>query len=152
MKHIEQSALVAYPADQMFRLVDDIKAYPEFLPWCGGTEVLHRQDNLVQASIRIHYMAVDQTFATENTLTEGRNIQIRLLSGPFSHLLGDWTFQPLSEEACKVSLRLDFDFSNRLVALVVSPVFSQIANSLVQAFCQRAKAIYGAKPTVGQQS
>ncbi|HED13696.1 MAG TPA: type II toxin-antitoxin system RatA family toxin [Gammaproteobacteria bacterium] len=143
MKHIEQSALVAYPADKMFHLVDDVNAYPEFLPWCGGAEILQRKGNRVQASIRIHYLAVDQTFTTENTLTEGREIKIRLLRGPFSHLQGDWRFQPLSAEASKVSLRLDFDFSSKVIALVVSPVFSQIANSLVQAFCHRAKEMYG---------
>ncbi len=142
--------LVAYSAEKMFRLVDDVDAYPEFLPWCGGTEVLQRQGNKIQASIRIHYLAVDQTFTTENTRTEGRSIQIRLLSGPFSHLLGDWRFKPLSTEACKVSLRLEFDFSGRMVALVISPVFSQIANSLVQAFCRRAKEIYGPTSTIGK--
>ena len=99
MKHIEQSALVAYPADKMFHLVDDVNAYPEFLPWCGGAEILQRKGNQVQASIRIHYLAIDQAITTENTLTEGRDIKFHLLRGSFSHSQGDWRLQLLSSDA-----------------------------------------------------
>jgi ribosome-associated toxin RatA of RatAB toxin-antitoxin module len=40
-------------------------------------------------------------------------------------------------------LSLKYDFSSRMVRLVVGPVFGQIANTLVDAFQQRAAEVYG---------
>jgi len=71
-------------------------------------------------------------------------IEMRLIKGPFKHLNGFWRFDALKDEsACKISLDLDFEFENRLLALAVGPVFSQIANSMVDAFCKRAMEVYG---------
>jgi ribosome-associated toxin RatA of RatAB toxin-antitoxin module len=42
-----------------------------------------------------------------------------------------------------VSLDLKFEFSNRLLAFAVGPVFSNIANGLVESFRRRAEEIYG---------
>jgi ribosome-associated toxin RatA of RatAB toxin-antitoxin module len=42
-----------------------------------------------------------------------------------------------------VSLDLQFEFANRLLAMVIGPVFSNIANGLVESFRERAEEIYG---------
>jgi len=42
-----------------------------------------------------------------------------------------------------VSLDLEYEFSNALLAMTVGPVFNQIANKLVDAFSQRAVTVYG---------
>jgi len=68
---------------------------------------------------------------------------MQLVDGPFRRLHGKWMFIPLGDEGCKVELKLEFEFSNRLLDMTVGPVFSQIANSLVDAFSQRAKQVYG---------
>jgi ribosome-associated toxin RatA of RatAB toxin-antitoxin module len=68
---------------------------------------------------------------------------MHLLNGPFSELEGRWEFAPLGAAGCKISLHMNYDFSNRMVRLVTAPVFGQIANSLVDAFQQRAAAVYG---------
>jgi len=65
------------------------------------------------------------------------------VDGPFDRLVGDWVFEALDESACKVSLELEFEFANRLVALVVGPVFESIARSLGDSFHARAVALYG---------
>jgi len=70
---------------------------------------------------------------------------MQLVDGPFSELQGYWRFQSLGEDGCKISLSLDYDFSNRMVSMVVGPVFSNIANSLVDSFQKRAVEIYGAR-------
>jgi len=66
-----------------------------------------------------------------------------LLEGPFRKLEGEWTFTDLGGEGSKVSLYLEFQFANRLVGLAVGPRFTQIADSLVDAFSQRAREVYG---------
>ena len=70
-------------------------------------------------------------------------IEIRLEEGPFHHLEGFWRFEALGDEACKVSYDMEFEFSGKLLSMSMGPMFSQVAESLVDSFCQRAKNIYG---------
>jgi len=140
---IRRSALVPYPAEAMYALVADIPAYPEFLPWCGGTRVLSEGDNEVVASIEIAFHGVHKSFTTRNVMTPTSSIDITLVDGPFSHLEGLWRFEPLGEKASKLSLDLDFGFSSRILSALVGPVFSQIGNNLVNAFRQRAEQLHG---------
>lgn len=143
MREIHKTALVHYAPQQMYALVDDIGAYAEFLPWCSESRVLQRDTTSVEASLGISYGKLNKTFTTRNLNTPHHLIEMQLVDGPFKRLHGKWTFTPLGDDGCKVELRLEFEFSNRLLDMTVGPVFSQIANSLVDAFSQRAKQVYG---------
>ncbi len=143
MATIRKSALVPHSAARMFALVDDVESYPRFLPWCRSTRVISRTDDEVRASIEMAKGPLDKSFTTCNRLQHGKMIEMRLIDGPFERLEGFWRFEALGDEACKVSLDLDFEFSNLLVKLAIGPVFSQIANTMVDAFCKRARELYG---------
>lgn len=145
MPAISKSALVPFSAEQMFKLVDDVPQYPKFLPWCGGAEELSRDADSVRASVVIAHSGINKTFTTLNRLQSGKMIEMQLVDGPFKHLHGFWRFETLSETACKVSLDLEYEFSSKLLGLAVGPVFSQIANTLVDAFVARAEHQYGRK-------
>lgn len=144
MYNINRSALVPYSDQKMFDLVNDVKGYKNFLPWCGGSEVLEENDDTKVASVTIAFKGIHKTFTTSNTLSRPAEIRITLVDGPFSRLEGIWTFKALDENACKLSLDLDFDFSNRVVGAVIGPVFRIIADSMIDSFCKRAEEIYGA--------
>ena len=144
MYNINRSALVPYSDQKMFDLVNDVKDYNNFLPWCGGAEVIEENDDTKVASVTIAFKGIHKTFTTSNTLSRPAEIRITLVDGPFSRLEGLWTFKPLDENACKLSLDLDFDFSNRVVGAVIGPVFRIIADSMIDSFCKRAEEIYGA--------
>ena len=143
MTTINKSALVTHSANDMYKLVDDIEAYPEFLPWCKSTTVLSRTKDEVRASIQIAHSGLNRSFTTCNRNQKNKIIEMRLLEGPFKHLEGFWRFDDIESEGCKVSLDLNFEFSNKLIGLAFGPVFNQIANNLVDAFCNRAKQVYG---------
>jgi ribosome-associated toxin RatA of RatAB toxin-antitoxin module len=143
LKHIQKTALVSYTPEQMYSLVDDIDAYAEFLPWCSRSEVIARQDGIVDGSLEISYSKLNKTFTTRNINTPNEKIEMQLLEGPFKKLHGEWTFQQLGKDGTKVMLNLEFEFANRFLDMTVGPVFSQIANSLVDAFTQRARDVYG---------
>ena len=125
----------------MYRLVDDIEAYPQFLPWCTASRVLYRDADEVRATIEFARAGIRKSFTTQNRLQKDKMIEIRLVEGPFHHLHGFWRFDPLRVDACKVSLDLDFEFSGQLVSRVIGPVFNQIANTLVDSFCKRAASL-----------
>lgn len=93
------------------------------------------------ATLKIDYRGLRQEFTTENTSVLDQSIHLRLVSGPFRRLEGEWRFQVLTENACKVSLQLDYEFSGRLLETVLGPVFHYIADNMVDAFVRRAESI-----------
>jgi len=143
MASVSRSALVPYSAEQMFDLVADVDAYHEFLPWCEDSRILKREGDVVEGCIQISKAGFEKTFTTRNHMQPSEMVEIRLIEGPFRHLDGFWRFQALREDACKVSLDLNFEFSNKVLTLAFSKVFTQIANSLVDSFVQRARQVYG---------
>lgn len=143
LEHIIRSALVPYTQQEMFALVSDVDTYPEFLPWCSAARTLSHVDDEVQARIDFSVSGVSKSFTTRNRLVANEAILMQLVDGPFSRLEGGWRFEPLGDAGCKISLDLEYDFSSRLVSMVTGPVFNKIANSLVDAFRQRAVDVYG---------
>ncbi len=145
MSEVVKSVLVPYTAMEMFDLVDRVEAYPDFLPWCGGTELHRRDEAVTEATIHIRYMQVKQRFTTENHKRYPEEMHLRLKDGPFRHLEGVWHFRPLGEEGSKVELVLHYEFATHLLEKALGPVFGFIANSLVDAFVHRAEKVYGVR-------
>lgn len=144
MPVVEKSILIGHSAQQMFALVDAVEAYPQFLPWCSGTDVIHRDDERTRATLHVNYHGAKQSFTTENAKEPPRHMSVRLVQGPFRVLDGEWRFNALAENACKVEFRLHYEFSSRLLEMLVGPVFSYIANTMVDAFVKRADDLHGA--------
>lgn len=142
MTTVSRSAIVAYSAHQMFRLVDDVESYDKFLPWCKHSAEHFRDDDTVRATILFSRGGFEKSFTTQNRLQPGKMIDIRLVEGPFQRLDGYWRFHDLGEDASKVSLDLEFEFSNRILRMAFGRVFTQVANTLVDAFVQRADQVY----------
>lgn len=143
MTTIHKTKTVHYTAAQMYKLVNDIEDYPEFLPWCAAADVHHRDEDEARATLHLSFSGMRKSFTTCNRLQKDKMIEVRLIEGPFKRLEGFWRFEPLPDGGCHVVFDLTFDFSNRLLAMAFGPVFSQVAHGLVDAFCQRAEEVYG---------
>jgi ribosome-associated toxin RatA of RatAB toxin-antitoxin module len=144
MTTIHKSALVAYSAEQMYALVNDVERYPQFLPGCTAVELLNRASHELTAKLVIAKGGFKQAFTTHNIMEEGRRIEMQLVEGPFKRLHGTWRFHPLGTQGSEVSLHLEFEMLKGLLGMAFGSTFSQLANSLVDAFCQRAVRTYGA--------
>lgn len=142
MPEVSRSVIVGHSPEQMFALVDAVEQYPEFLPWCGGVEVLHRDEGVTRATIQINYHGLKQSFTTENAKRAPGEMTLRLVKGPFRRLDGRWRFTGLGDRGCKVELSLDYEYSSRILEKLVGPVFDRIAATLVEAFVKRAAQIY----------
>lgn len=138
MAHVHKSALVPHSAAEMYDLVNDFLAYPDFLPWCESTRLISRTETELCGEIVVARVGIRQAFSTCNTLYENERVDIELKDGPFRKLTGGWRFTPLREDASKVELELDFEFSGKLIDKAFGAVFERIANSLVDSFCKRA--------------
>lgn len=142
MPSINKSALVPYSAEQMYNLVNDVASYKTFLPGCRSSEVLQQTDTSMRARMVLAKANIEQVLETHNTLILNRGIQMSLAKGPFKSLGGGWTFTPLSDEACKIELSLEFVFASRLVDMAFGKVFKALTGNMVKAFSERAKEVY----------
>jgi ribosome-associated toxin RatA of RatAB toxin-antitoxin module len=143
MAEVVKTVLVPYSAEEMFVLVDGVESYPQFLPWCGGTELHFRDDTTTEATIHISYMQVKQHFTTQNSKRHPEEMIIRLKRGPFRKLEGSWHFKALGTEACKIEFIMHYEFSSGLLEKVLGPVFGMLTNNMVDAFVRRAEQVYG---------
>ncbi len=140
---VDRSALVLHTAQQMYDLVNDVLSYPDFLPWCSASEIVESSEDELVARLHVAKAGFKYSFATRNRLTPPLSISVELVEGPFSSLVGSWTFTPLSEEACKVALSLRFDFHGKLTGLAMGKVFNQIAVAMMDSFCKQADKRFG---------
>jgi ribosome-associated toxin RatA of RatAB toxin-antitoxin module len=141
--HILKRQVVApFTTQQMFALINDIVAYPQFLPWCSSSKIISAQDNEIIATLNISWQGFTKSFTTRNILVPYHSVNIFLVSGPLRHLQGSWQLRDLGANNCEVKLDLSFEFMGHMVDFLFEPVFKYIANSLVTAFSERAQAIY----------
>ncbi|MCB1672637.1 MAG: type II toxin-antitoxin system RatA family toxin [Gammaproteobacteria bacterium] len=144
MTRIDRSALVNYSAEQMFRLVNDIESYPEFMHGCTSARVLSASDDELVGELTLSKAGIRHTFTTRNVLEPGRRMSMELVEGAFRHFSATWHFNALTEDACKVSLEMEFEFASGLMNFAMEKLFSSSANSLVDAVVQRAHSVYEA--------
>jgi ribosome-associated toxin RatA of RatAB toxin-antitoxin module len=139
---VNRSALVNYSAQQMFDLVNDIEAYPQYMDGCVGAEILKREGDWLEARLDLSKAGVSQSFVTRNHLQAPVLMSMSLVDGPFKSLQGFWRFTALGENACKVSFDLEFELKSRLLGMAVGKLFEAVASRQVDALCARAKTIY----------
>ncbi len=143
MTIVKRARETAFTCEQMYELVDNIEAYHEFLPYFSKGTVHHRDEDEVQATLEITAAGMSKSFTTRNRLQANKMIEIRLVDGPFSHLEGFWRFDP-TDTGSLISFDLEFEFSGRMLSMLLGPVFEQVTDKMVDAFCDRAEALYGA--------
>ena len=80
---IQRSALLPYPAQALYDLVNDVASYPQFLPWCSASVVLEASESEMRATLTVAKGGMSQQFTTRNVLTPGASIEMRLVDGRF---------------------------------------------------------------------
>ena len=152
MKHVKKSVLLWYTAHEIYELVVDVEAYPQFLPWCERAEILQRDETGLTARLHLAYSGIRHAFTTRNLQVRDESVQVSLVDGPFSMLEGHWRFVPLSlpsgmagpsSGACKIEFEMRYAFSNGVLEAAISPVFDRIANTFVDSFVRRAEQVHG---------
>jgi ribosome-associated toxin RatA of RatAB toxin-antitoxin module len=152
MKHVKKSVLLWYAPREIYQLVIDVEAYPQFLPWCERVDVLERHDDGLTARLHLAYSGLRHTFTTRNVHVPDESVHIGLVAGPFSLLEGFWRFIALpvpgaepgrASAACKIEFELRYAFSNGVLEAAISPVFDRIANTFVDSFVRRAEQVHG---------
>lgn len=142
-QHSEVRILPYTPA-QIFALVQDVRAYPQFLPWCQGARVYNEQDGVFTADVLIGYKMIREKYTSRVHCEHPSRIMVEYLSGPFNHLRNTWDFISLEGGHCEVKFFIDFEFRSALLRRVASVLFHEVVRRMVSAFEARAHALYGA--------
>lgn len=142
MPKVNRSALVMFSAEQMYNLINDVLSYPQFVPDCADSKLLEQTDDSMTASLMISKRGIKKWFTTQNTLTKNEVVKLELVDGPFTNLVGYWRLEKLTEDACKVSLDLEYEFSSKVMDIAFGKIFNHITNNMVHAFTKRAKEVY----------
>ncbi len=138
-----------YSAAEMYALVADVAAYPEFLPWCSGARIRARKaqpdgSEIVEADLVISFKVFRERFGSRVTLRpDGHRIDVAYLEGPFRYLNNHWRFEPVGEATCEVDFFVDFEFRSKPLQLIIGVVFHQAMRRIVRAFEERAGQLYG---------
>jgi ribosome-associated toxin RatA of RatAB toxin-antitoxin module len=147
MSRVNRSADVAYSAVQMFDLVNDVAAYPEFLHWCRAARIDQQNPGELIATVDIGLAGIHKSFTTRNRLeppADGRpgRIEVELVAGPFRRLHGTWTFEDSQPTGSRVRLELEYEISLSPLSMIFSAVFEEVARTQMDAFIRRASTVY----------
>jgi coenzyme Q-binding protein COQ10 len=139
---------VRHSAEEMFDLVADCEAYPEFVPLCEKLVLTGRGEEdgkeVLVADMTVAYGPMRETFTTRDVLDrEALTIEVTYLSGPFRHFDSRWAFVPEGKSACVVRFTIDYEFRSRLLAGMMGAVFDRAFHKFIEAFETRADAVYG---------
>lgn len=122
----------------MFGLVNDVASYQRRFTWCERSRILEQSEQQMLAQLDVRVAGMGISFITRNTLDFPTRIELQLVDGPFSEFRGLWVFHSLAEDACKVSLSLDFEVASKLIGSAMAIGFQGLADRMVDDFCREA--------------
>ncbi len=137
-----------YSPDDLFRLVGDVDAYPEFVPWVSSLRTWNRTEpepgvSTLDAEAKVGFAFVRETFATRvRRDANARVIDVSLLHGPFRRLRNRWAFAP-SGGGTRIDFEIDFEFKSRLLDAILAANLDRAASKVIGCFEARAHALYG---------
>jgi coenzyme Q-binding protein COQ10 len=143
------SKQLPYAPDQLFALVGDVMAYPEFVPWITSMRTWNARTlaeglETVDAEAGIGFSFLKERFSSR-VRRDGpaRRIDVTLLSGPFRRLANRWEFFEAEGGGTRVEFDIDFQFKSRLLEALLTANFAHAVDRLMTCFEDRARALYG---------
>ncbi len=148
MPSFRTSHVVKHTPQQMFDLVADVEAYPQFVPLCQSLKIRRRfqhddgTETLV-ADMAVGYKAIREKFTSRVVLDRARRrIDVSYINGPFSHLENVWRFEEASEDHCRVDFYIAYEFRSRTLAALMGHMFDVAFHKMAAAFETRADEIF----------
>ncbi|MGC1304432.1 MAG: type II toxin-antitoxin system RatA family toxin [Caulobacteraceae bacterium] len=140
--------VLPYTPDQLFTLVGDVDAYPQFVPWIttmrvGAVRATGEGVTTLDAEAGVGFSFLKERFSTRVTRDAGaRAIKVDLLSGPFRKLDNRWLFRP-HPDGCEVVFDIAFQFKARMLDVLLKANFGYAVDKLIACFEDRARQLYG---------
>ena len=141
MRH-EESRVINHSPLNLFKLVSDVKKYPEFLPWCLGARVKNNSKNSFDADLIIGFKIYKEIYSSQVILDHvNKKIIVNYKDGPFEHLDNYWIFKD-NMKGCEVEFMVDFKFKSVFLQTLMETLFSEAVRRMVGAFEKRANELF----------
>ena len=147
MRH-HVSKMLPFTPDQLFQLVGDVAAYPDFVPWITAMRTWnarHLSEGVesVDAEAGVGFKFLKERFSTRVRRDAlNRQIDVTLLSGPFRKLENRWRFLDAGHGCTRVEFDIDFEFKSRLLSALLTANFAHAVDKLMGCFEARANSLY----------
>jgi coenzyme Q-binding protein COQ10 len=152
---------VRHSAQNMFDLVTDVEAYPQFVPLCTGMRLRQRTRDAegvetLLADMEVGYKAIRERF-TSRVVCDRANLTILVdyVDGPFSRMKNRWVFRDQAgagRGASTVEFFIDYEFKSRVLGLLMGSMFDTAFRRFSAAFERRADEVYGRPGAVSAAS
>ena len=143
--------LQTYSPEQLFDLVGDVDAYPQFVPWILSMRTWNRREaggvSLLDAEVQVGFSFLKERFATQvRRDANTHEITVSLLHGPFKRLRNHWRFSPHTT-GTQVDFEIDFEFKSKLLETLLKLNLHHAVDRLIACFDARAETLYGPPAT-----
>jgi coenzyme Q-binding protein COQ10 len=143
MPKLFKTATAPYSPHQLFDLVADVAAYPQFLPFCTKTDIHENSDTHMIADMHIGYKSFTGTFQSKVTKEYPHLLRMEQTHGSLKYLLSAWSFQShIASTVSTIEFTIDFEPSSWLIGKLINPILDELGNVMIQSFLNRAKVIY----------
>jgi coenzyme Q-binding protein COQ10 len=143
MPKLYKTVNAPYSQQQLFDLVADVAAYPEFLPFCAKTEIHQNSDTHMIADLHICYKGFTGAFQSQVTKKFPHLLRMEQTHGSLKYLHSSWSFKPQATQSSSViEFTIDFEPASWLLGKVLSPILNEMGNVMLQSFLNRASLIY----------
>ncbi|MDA9814548.1 type II toxin-antitoxin system RatA family toxin [Candidatus Pelagibacter sp.] len=138
--------LIECKKDQLIDLVLDIEKYPEFVPFCLGSQVYEKNKEgnltLIIADLTIGKGPFKDTYKSDVKFDKNNSsINVTNIGGPLNHLENNWKFIE-TEGGTEISFDIDFEIENKFLNVLMSKSFEFGLNKIADAFQKRAEDLY----------
>jgi coenzyme Q-binding protein COQ10 len=146
--------VLPYAPEQLFALVGEVEAYPQFIPWIRSLRTWNRREervgvSLLDAEVQVGFSFVKERFSTRvRRDARAQEITVNLLHGPFRRLRNNWKFRP-HPQGTQVDFDIDFEFRSRLLDQMLAANFHKAVDKLIACFEARAAELYGPTASAG---
>ena len=143
MHKYSNSIILPFSSIELYEVVIDVEAYPEFLPWCLSAKIIKKIDNNnFDAELKVGYKAIDEKYISRIRAKYGEKINSKAISGPFKVLDSTWIFTDSGKKKCNVEFMIEYEFKSFFLDKVMGSLFKKATIKMLDAFEQRARYLY----------
>ena len=140
---ISKKVFVPYTRDQVYRLVQDVERYPDFLPHLEKVELKNASEedkyreykfftSILSRELRFRARTFETQCGSIRTECENKGMKI----------IGVWKFEE-NDNGCHVSYEAEYCILNSILNMLFKPIVNMTANRVVACFVKRSHQLYG---------
>ncbi len=149
MPRFTKSVRVPYRPEEAFSLVSGIAQYPDFIKWITALRVSDLRETApgrleCTGDVVVGFKGFIERFSTRVVAdSPAQTVSATLIKGPFRRLHAIWTIAARERTGCDITLDIDYEFRNPLVAMLAAANHGLAVERILGAFLAEAQRRFG---------